>query len=442
MAYKVIMDAKSNMDHYVIQDVTIWNADGVAEHQDLAIAHHRVQSIQDTKPDQNHGTTQVIDGKGLTLLPAGIDLHVHLRVPGQPEKETPETGLKAAMHGGYGVVMTMPNTYPVIDGLEALEEGRAQMQAWEEKTGVQVYWTSCITERMDGQKCVDFDAMAQAGVRAFTDDGKGVDSDDVMREALAYSAASGMPILQHAEFSGHGGVIAPCDVQKKLKVGAYPAEPEWTMVERDLQLLESFPKARYHVLHISSEKTVALLRQAQAKGLQATGEVTPHHLYFDVTAINPDNPSFKMNPPLREASDQAFLWEGLRDGTLSYMATDHAPHEPAAKPKDFGCCAFGTTGLETGLRVLLDGYQKGWLSPPRLVEVFSTQPAAFLHLQDTHGKIEVGRPFYAVLVDAQAQPKPIGPDDLQSKSKNNVFLGAPLAGQIKQVFLSHARDSQ
>jgi dihydroorotase len=256
-----------------------------------------------------------------------------------------------------------------------------------------------------------------------------------MEKVFAEAERSNLPLLQHAEVPGHGGVLAEGPVQKSLGLKAYPADAEWKMVARDLDLLARHPKVRYHVLHVSSAETLRVLREAQLKGLSATGEATPHHLYFSSEDIIPNNTSFKMNPPIRSSSDRKALVEGLRDGTLAFVSTDHAPHEAQMKGEDFKASAYGTTGLETSLRVLLDLHAREELSARRLVEVFAKAPAEFIGVADEFGELEVGRVFRAVLVEPKAAATPIVDSDLASLSHNNIFLGVPLRGRILEVFL-------
>jgi dihydroorotase len=221
-----------------------------------------------------------------------------------------------------------------------------------------------------------------------------------------------------------------------LGLKAYPEEAEWKMVERDLDLLKKFPDVRYHVLHVSSAHTLNLVKKARAEGLQATAEVTPHHLYFCSEDIPDRNTSYKMNPPLRSTADRAALCRALEAGDIAFVSTDHAPHEAQLKGPDFSASAYGTTGLETSLRVLLDLHARGLLSASRLVEVFSSAPARFIGIWDQgYGRIEKDQPFRAVLVDPEAPASPIGLEDLASQSHNNIFLGHALRGRLARVFL-------
>ena len=359
---------------------------------------------------------------------------VHLRVPGQAHKETPETGMKAALHGGYAAVLTMPNTNPTVDSVATLALGREQVRPFEDEYGIQVFWSAAITKRLNSDELTSFEELTQSGVRAFTNDGLGVLSDQVMNDAFArLERLAVLPLLQHAEFLGHGGSLAPGSVQKQIGAKAYPPDPEWKMVERDLNVLRRHPGARYHVLHVSSRHTLDLVSQAKQEGLKVTAEVTPHHLFFNSEQIEPENKSFKMNPPIRSEEDRQALWTALADGTLDFVATDHAPHEPSMKSGTFDACAFGTIGMETTLGVLIDGLKKGLLTKERFVDVFSTRPGRFLRLPAEFGDFHVGERFHGILVDIDQPPAVVLADDFSSLSKNSCFVGHQLPGRLRRA---------
>lgn len=419
---------------FLIRNVSLWNASCVLPRVDLRVKDGKITEISET-PLQALSGEKERDASGAALLPAGVDLQVHLRVPGQAHKETAETGLLAARRGGYGALLTMPNTKPVIDTPQILEDAKKQTAPFEKSTGVRVLWSVAMTVGQAGEKPTDALALKEAGALALTDDGVGVSRDEVMEKVFEQARLSGLPLLQHAEVPGHGGVLAEGPVQKSLGVRAYPADAEWKMVERDLELLARFKDVRYHVLHVSSSETLRVLKAAQDKGLLATGEATPHHLHFSSEDIVPTNTSYKMNPPIRSPQDRDAILKALQDGTLAFVSTDHAPHEDELKGEDFTTSAYGTTGLETSLRVLLDLQAQGKISPLRLVEVFSKAPADFIGIGDDFGELKVGRTFRAVLVDPTAPATPITPADLASLSHNNIFIGVPLRGRILEVFL-------
>jgi dihydroorotase len=420
-------------EHYVIKNVELWTERDVISQCDVEIQHGRIKAIEKhiSVPKSAH----LIDGRGFTLLPAGVDPQVHLRVPGQAEKETAGTGLLAALRGGIAAVLSMPNTKPTIDSTEVCEAAVLELEEAEHLTGVKAYLTGSITQSLKGKAAAPYKELADWGVKAFTDDGLGVVDDDLMRAAFEASELTGLPILQHAEFPGHGGVLAAGPVQEKLGISAYPAAAEADMVARDINILKDYPKARYHVLHVSAHETLELVSSAKAEGLHVSCEVTPHHLWFSSDEIKDEVTSFKMNPPLRGPSDKRALRKALADGTIDFVATDHAPHEASAKGQNFKTSAFGTTGLETSLRVLLSLVTEGVLSPQRLVQVFSSRPARFLGIEKDIGDISVDRPMAAVLVDRNCR-KEVTEDDLFSLSKNSCFLGERLDGRIESVFLA------
>jgi dihydroorotase len=252
-----------------------------------------------------------------------------------------------------------------------------------------------------------------------------------MDEAFARLENIPVPLLQHAEFLGHGGSLAPGSVQKSVGAKPYPSEPEWKMVERDLQMLRRHPKAHYHVLHVSSRHTLDLVKQAKLEGLKVTAEVTPHHLFFNSEQIDPENKSFKMNPPIRSEEDRVALWQALNDRTLDFVATDHAPHEPTMKTGSFDSCAFGTIGMETTLGVLIDGLKRGLINRERFVEIFAEKPAQFLHLPAEFGDFKIGERFHGILVNMEQPATPVYANDFASLSKNSCFVGAALPGRLE-----------
>jgi dihydroorotase len=418
-------------EHYVIKNVELWTSQHIPSHCDVEVQHGRLLRIHEKGSAPAH--IRVIDGQGYTLLPAGVDPQVHLRVPGQEEKETAGTGLLAALRGGIGAVLTMPNTRPAIDSVDVLEAGQMEVEETEKLLGVKVCFTGAISLGLKGKVPAPYKELARQGVRAFTDDGVGVVDDSIMRAVFRASAETGLPVLQHAEFPGHGGVLAEGPVQGALGIEAYPAKAESDMVARDIRLLKEFPGARYHVLHVSSRETLELVAAAKSQNMKVSCEVTPHHLWFASNDILGNNTSFQMNPPLRSAADREALRRALRDGVIDFVATDHAPHEAAVKGSNFKTAAFGTTGLETSLRVLLSLVDKGELSPERLVEVFADKPAHFLGLDDQFGSLEVGKPFHATLVNRHSRSR-VSEEDLYSLSKNSCFLGSELSGRIEAVF--------
>lgn len=427
---------KRSLRSYVVENIDLWTAKGIQKGASVWVRDGRLGGIDSLSLGDGRG--ERIDGQGLALMPAGVDAQAHLRVPGQSHKETPETGLLAALKGGYSALLTMPNTQPTIDNVEVLKKGQNEVRGFENDFGVHVFWSAAITKRLNSDDLTDYEDLVRAGVRAFTNDGLGVASDQVMNQAFAALARLGVPLLQHAEFPGHGGILAPGSIQRQLGVAPYSDEPEWKMVERDLRELRKHPKARYHVLHVSSAKTVELVQRAKREGLHVTAEVSPHHLFFNTETIDPNNAAFKMNPPIRSAEDQNVLWQALQDGVLDFVATDHAPHEALMKTGAFDKAAFGTLGLETTMNVLIYGLKKGWLTPGRLVQVWASKPAEFLRLPAGFGDFAVDAPFHAVWVDVNAPEHVYNETDISSLSKNSCFIGSKLPGRVRGAFHEQA----
>ncbi|MGE0527605.1 MAG: dihydroorotase family protein, partial [Bdellovibrionales bacterium] len=231
-----------------------------------------------------------------------------------------------------------------------------------------------------------------------------------------------------------GGALAPGPIQQKTGARPYPDEPEWTMVERDVRELARHKRARYHVLHVSSRRTLDFVRNARKEGLHVTAEVTPHHLFFCTETLDASNTSFKMNPPIRSRADQDALWTALADGELDFVATDHAPHEKLMKTGDFNQVAFGTLGLETTMGVLVHGWKTGKLTPERLVQVWTTRPAEFLRLPAGFGRFTLDAPFHAVWVDVHSPERIYTEGEISSLSKNSCFIGSKLPGRILGAF--------
>ncbi|NCN40709.1 dihydroorotase [bacterium] len=419
--------------HYTIGPVTLWTSEQEKSGMYAEVKDGKL--VQFSDKDLSKNGVHHIDGKGRVLMPAGIDAQVHLRVPGQEHKETVETGLSAALKGGYCALLTMPNTNPTIDQPDKLKLGMDLVSDGEKKFGVKVYWTAAITKNLNSSEVTPIEDLAQGGMKALTNDGLGVLSDEVMSESFRRLALLNIPLLQHAEFLGHGGSLAPSSVQKRIGAKPYPESAELDMVERDLRVLKSHPQARYHILHITSGKVLPMVREAKAAGLKVTCEVTPHHLYFSGEDIDPENKSFKMNPPLRSPEDRDLLWKGLESGDIDFVSTDHAPHEALVKQGDFDQAAFGTIGMETTLGVLLWGLKNGKLSRKRLIEVFSQKPAQFLSLDSSFGNLIEGQEFRAVLFDTEAPEKLISSSDFMSLSKNSCFIGSRLPGHLDLTFI-------
>jgi dihydroorotase len=359
-------------------------------------------------------------------LPTGLDIQVHLRHPGQPQKETLEGGLESALLGGYDSIVSMPNTNPFLDTAEALKAAERSAEGLAREYPVRIGFAASGTKGMQGEAPTDIGALAAAGAVAITDDGWGVKSDTAQEAIFAACAEHNLLFQQHAEMPGHKGVTPAGPFQQKHSLPEYPRTAESEMIRRDISLLRKHPAARYHVLHVSTKESLEEIRKAKAEGLRVTCEATPHHLIFSNHDI-PDASDgrctyFKMNPPLFGPEDRAALREALRDGTVDCVSTDHAPHETHLKADGWLKSPFGTRGLETALPALLTLVAQGELSFERAVEVFSTAPRKVLgFFPEPTGMLFVD-PTHAYTVTAA---------ELPGVSQNSCFLGTELKGRIE-----------
>ena len=348
-------------------------------------------SVSPISPVSNENNEIVMDCSHLHIFPGFVDLHVHFREPGFSYKETIETGSRAAAHGGYTVCCTMPNLKPVPDTLENLEVQRAIIR---DKAVVHVLPYGAITCGEKGAKLANFEELAPYVV-AFTDDGVGVADEGRMREAMVKAKALGKAIVAHAEEIAlvNGGVIHDGTYAVRHHHKGNPSASEWKQVERDIALAEE-TGARYHICHISTKESVALLREAQKKGLPVTGETGPHYLTMTDEDLREDG-RFRMNPPIRSGADREALREALIDGTLLAVATDHAPHSAEEKARGLDKSLNGIVGLETAFPVLYTQLVlTGILSLEQLVEAMSTRPMASFRLPEVkEAKASLGIPY-------------------------------------------------
>jgi dihydroorotase len=373
-----------------------------------------------------------MDAAGMVLAPGLIDIHVHLREPGQTWKETIATGTRAAAAGGFTTVVAMPNTVPVNDSVESLE----WMLAPERGAKVHLLAMPAATMGSMGETLSDYEALARAGAVGFTDDGKPVLEDHVMRAAMVAGARLGLPISQHAEdtrltggCSMNAGVVA-----FRLGLRGMTVEAESKIVERDIQLLREIEASEHlrphlHVQHVSTAKALAAIREAKRQGLHVTCEAAPHHFALTEAAVEGYNTNAKMNPPLRAEQDRMALVEALIDGTVDCIATDHAPHAAHEKEVEFERAPNGITGLETALGLALRVlHREHGLPLTRVLALMSTQPAAILQLKD-RGRLAVGSYADFVLFDPDAEWSFAAAKSV-SKSKNTPFDQAPMLGRI------------
>jgi dihydroorotase len=370
---------------------------------------------------------RVVEGGGLTLAPAFIDPHVHLRTPGREDEETIASGTAAAAAGGYCAILAVPNTDPVIDDADVLRGLRVRA---DEEAKIPVGFLAAITKGQDGSELTEMAALAAAGAAGFTDDGRPVASAGVMRRALQYNAVTGRMIAVHCEEASltrgghaHAGVVAA-----ELGLGGWPSLGESLMVARDLDLAGETGQA-VHLMHLSARESVEHLRRAHEAGTRATAEATPHHLCLTDEAIRTLDANLKMNPPLRSEDDRAALLDALRDGTIAAIATDHAPHSPEEKDVPFEAAPFGVTGLETSFASLYTYLiEPGVLTLETVLERMSAGPAAIFGLE--RPRIVVGARANLTLIDTQASWR-VKVERFHSLSQNSWLLGKRLRGRIR-----------
>jgi dihydroorotase len=370
---------------------------------------------------------RVVDADGLLLTPAFIDPHVHLRTPGREDEETIASGTAAAAAGGYCAVLAMPNTEPVVDSAATLG---SLAEAARREAEVEVGFLGAITKGQGGAELTEMAELADAGAAGFSDDGVPVASPALMRRALQYSAITGRPLALHCEEStlSRGGQMHEGAVSAELGFSGYPSIAESLMVERDLALA-AYEQRPLHLLHLSAWESVQALRRAQQAGVAATGEVTPHHLCLTDEAVRSLDPNVKMNPPLRSADDRAALVAGLRDGVISCVATDHAPHARHEKEVPFEAAPFGVTGLETAFAALYTHLVEPGLVPlETIVERMSAGPARAYGLDEP--QVAVGAPANLVLLDLKASYR-VGDASFRSRSTNSWLLGATVKGKVR-----------
>ena len=370
---------------------------------------------------------RVIDAEGLTLAPAFVDPHVHLRTPGREDEETIGSGTQAAAAGGYCAILAMPNTDPVVDSAAVLG---SLVEAAETEAEIPVGFLAAITKGQAGAELTGMGELADAGAAGFTDDGQPITAPALMRRALQYGAVTGRPFAVHCEEPtlSRDGQMHEGAVSAELGFTGYPSVAESLMVERDLSLA-AYERRPIHVLHVSARESVDAVRAAQAAGVEATAEVAPHHLCLTDEAVRSLDANVKMNPPLRGASDRAALIDGLRDGTIQAIATDHAPHARHEKEVPFEAAPFGVTGLETSFAALYTHLvEPGLISLETLLTRMSSGPAAVYGLSAP--RIAAGEPANLVLLDLAASRR-IEESAFKSRSANSWLLGERVTGKVR-----------
>ncbi|KAA0966580.1 dihydroorotase [Sporosarcina sp. ANT_H38] len=412
----------------LIQGVQMLNGDGVLVTTDVKVTGDKITEIGHQLTVEN---AEIIEGNGLLLAPGFIDVHVHLREPGGEHKETIESGTLAAAKGGYTTICAMPNTRPVPDTKENLTLVNDLIA---QKSLIRVLPYASITIREAGKERTNLAELKEHGAFAFTDDGVGIQQAGMMYEAMQDAAEIGMPIVAHCEDNSliYGGAMHEGKRNKELGLPGIPSIAESVHIARDILLAEA-AGAHYHVCHVSTKESVRVIRDAKKAGIHVTAEVSPHHLLLSEDDIPGDDADWKMNPPLRGTEDLAALREGLLDGTLDFIATDHAPHTAEEKAAGFAKAPFGITGFETAFPLLYTNFvKKGTWTLQQLIDWMTKKPADVFGLP--YGKIEVGATADLVLLDLNKEAK-IDRTTFVSNGKNTPFDGWTCTGwPVKTIY--------
>lgn len=376
---------------------------------------------------------EVRDMTGKVLVPGLVDIHVHLREPGYEFKEDIHSGTRAAAHGGFTAVCAMPNTLPVTDTALAVEYTKARAK---EVGACRVYISGACTKGLKGESLAEMGDMAAHGAVAFTDDGRGVQGAGMMRRVMDYAAQFNRVVMSHCQdedLVGTGQVNEGV-VSTRLGVAGWPAEGEELQIQRDIAL-SRLTGCPLHIQHISTERGLNAVRAAKTEGLKVTCEVTPHHLFLNEDMIGVDyNTNFKVNPPLRTKSDCKALIEGVVDGSVDVIVTDHAPHAAYEKDREFELAPFGMTGIETSVGLILTNLvNPGVITWQRMVELMAVAPREILRVEPV--TLAVGSVADVTIIDPNLAWT-VTEQDFQSKATNSAFIGANLIGRATDVYVA------
>ena len=395
----------------------------IDEKKDIIINDHLIEAILD--PDENMTKTdiKIVDARKMILVPGLIDIHVHLREPGYEHKETIETGLAAAARGGFTAVCSMPNTNPVNDNSQVT---MFIIRRANELGLSKVYPAGAITQKSMGSTLARIKDMKQAGIVAVTDDGKPVEDSNMMQQALEYCKGLKLPVFVHAEqlSVANDGSMNEGPVAKSLGLKGIPNAAESIMVVRDIALSELID-APVHFCHVSTKESVQAIRQAKKRGAKVTCETAPHYFTLTDEDVKEYNTNYKMNPPLRSKEDRQAIIQGLIDGTIDMIASDHAPHSIIEKDVEFDRAPFGIIGLETSLSLSLKLVHDGFLTMEELVNKMAKQPAKLIGVNND---IKPGCMADLTIIDPDVFYK-INPEKFKSKSKNTPFSGTEVKGK-------------
>lgn len=395
--------------------------DNTKKQSDVLVQDNNILKIASNIADEAEHT---IDCKGKLLLPGFIDVHIHLREPGGEHKETIRTGTESAARGGFTTICAMPNTNPVPSDSRRLKDLQDKIAT---DALVRVLPYAAITIDQKGEQLTDMDALANQGAFAFTDDGVGVQTADFMLRAMKKAAKQNKAIVAHCEDNSivYGGVVHDGEISERLDLPGLPGVSEAVQIARDVLLAEK-ANCHYHVCHVSTKESVRVIRDAKNAGINVTAEVTPHHLLLNEHDVHTSDTSFKMNPPLRAADDHVALIEGLLDGTIDFIATDHAPHSTSEKNQTFEVAPFGIVGLETAFPLLYTYLVKdGKATLHQLVEWLTTKPADIFQLP--YGSLTEGSLADITIIDLDTE-KEINANEFASKGRNTPFNGWKVKG--------------
>ncbi|GAB6990581.1 dihydroorotase [Paenibacillus pini] len=413
---------------HIITNASVLNEQGELEKKHIIIEGGTIHSIQDGNKEWSAAEVgadaRITDAAGKLVTPGLIDMHVHLREPGYEHKETIESGSRSAAKGGFTTIACMPNTRPVTDNAETL---RLIQDKAKEAGLVKVLPYAAITIRELGRELTDFEALKEAGAIGFTDDGVGVQNAQMMKDAMRKAASLGMPVIAHCEENSlvEKGCVAEGKFAERHGLVGIPNESEAIHVGRDILLAEA-TGVHYHVCHVSTEQSIRLIRQAKSIGIHVTAEVCPHHLLLSEEDIPGLDANWKMNPPLRSRRDVEACIEGLLDGTLDIIVTDHAPHTEEEKAKGMEMAPFGIVGFETAFPLLYTKFvETGLWDLSTLVQRMTVEPAKVFGLEQ--GRLEVGAPADLTMIDLNSE-KVVDPEQFATKGRNTPFTGWKLKG--------------
>lgn len=409
----------------LIKNAVIVNADKMhKESQDILIDKGSIVKIG---KNVSSDAAKVIDAKGKLVMPGLIDMHIHLREPGREDKETIETGSRAAAKGGFTTVLCMPNTTPVIDNAMIVE---AILKEAKRVGLVNVIPVGAITRGQNGKELTDMFELKQAGCMALSDDGKTVASSRLMRLAMEYARMTGLFLIEHCQDPDLWckGVMNEGDVSTVLGLKGDPGISETVIVGRDIELAH-YLNARIHMAHMSLKRSVELIRFAKSQGIQVTAEACPHHFTLTDEEVKTFDTNTKVNPPLRTREDVEAIKAGLKDGTIDCIVTDHAPHTTEEKEKDYDHAPYGMIGLETAVGLTItELVEKGALSWTQMADRMSAAPARIVGLTNK-GVVKEGMDGDITIIDPEKVWE-VRKEDIVSKSKNSPFIGRKLKGAV------------